>query len=304
MLLTCRFILSGVLFCVILAVIPGPALPPRRSLSRILLLGFLGGPLNQGLFFWGLARSTPAHAALLYALTPMGVHLYSLARGREHSSPERIVGIAIAFAGVLLLLLGRGLRAAVGPMVGDLFILGGVAAWALYTAEGKPFTAAHGPIRATAWSMIAAGLLMLPCAPFFLVPSELAAMSSVAWAGIVYLALLMSVISYLLWYFALSRMEATKVAIFANLQPVATALAAWWILGDQLNWEIAVGGMRVGGRSIEPNGRPGGDAARAFAAMTCSGWRQPGQARIPSGEPAPSFISLARRRDTTAGSAG
>ncbi len=155
------------------------------------------------------------------------------------------MGIAIAFTGVLILLLGRGLRAAVGPLIGDLFILGGVAAWAIYTAEGKTFTAQHGAIRATAWTMIAASLWILPCAPFVVVPDQLLGASATALAGIVFLAVVTSVISYLLWYFALSRLDASRVAIFANLHPVATALAAWWLLGDPLNWEMAVGGILV-----------------------------------------------------------
>lgn len=244
-LLACRFILSGLLFCVILAVIPGRALPPRPSWPIILMLGLLAGPLNQGLFLWGLSRSTAAHAALLYALTPLGVYLHSLARGRETSSFRRLAGIAVAFSGVVVLLLGRGLSAATGPLVGDLFILGGVVAWALYTAEGKPFIDAYGPIRATAWSLIAAAALILPVAPFFVRPDTVAAVSAMAWAGVVYLAVLTSVVSYMLWYFALSRMEASKVAVFSNLQPVVTALLAWWMLGEKLNWEIAVGGILV-----------------------------------------------------------
>ena len=43
----------------------------------------------------------------------------------------------------------------------------------------------------------------------------------------------------------LGRMEASKVAVFANLQPVATALAAWLWLGEPLTWEMGAGGALV-----------------------------------------------------------
>jgi drug/metabolite transporter (DMT)-like permease len=33
--------------------------------------------------------------------------------------------------------------------------------------------------------------------------------------------------------------------VFANLQPVLTALAAWWLFGDPLNWEFFLGGGLV-----------------------------------------------------------
>lgn len=40
-------------------------------------------------------------------------------------------------------------------------------------------------------------------------------------------------------------MSASKVAIFSNLQPAGTALAAWTVLDEALHWELAVGGALV-----------------------------------------------------------
>lgn len=244
-LLIARFLLSGLIFCAILWLTPGARLPPRRTWKTILVLGFLAGPLNQVMFFFGLSRSVPAHAALLYALTPLGVYVYGLLRGKERVSIKIVVGIALALLGVLVLLLGRGLRAAAGPLLGDLLILIAVIAWVLYTAEGKALISEHGPLRSAAWTMTMGSLYILPLSFFFFDVRSIAVSSLAVQLGILYLALLTSVVAYLLWYFALSRMTASKVAIFANLQPVATAVAAWALLGDKLTWEIAVGGALV-----------------------------------------------------------
>ncbi len=35
------------------------------------------------------------------------------------------------------------------------------------------------------------------------------------------------------------------MAVFSNLQPVATALAAWVVLGEHIGWEVVVGGVLV-----------------------------------------------------------
>src|SRR5215471_8682617 len=240
-----RFVLSGALFAALVLLLPGPALPPRRAVPAVLLLGFLVGPLNQGLFFAGLARSTAAHAALLYALTPIGVYLYSVLRGREAPSARAGLGLLLAFAGALVLLLAHGLRALSGVFVGDVLILGAVSAWVVYTAEGKAFIGEHGALRATAWSMIAGALWLLPLAPWVLRPEFVFGASGVVKGAIVYLALLTSVVSYLLWYWALGRTDASKVAVFSNLQPVVTAIAAWLVLGERIGWEVAVGGALV-----------------------------------------------------------
>ena len=240
-----RFLLSGAVFALLVLALPGPALPPRRAVPAALGLGFLTGPLNQGLFFAGLQRSTAAHASLLYALTPIGVYLYSVLRGRESPSTRAGLGLLLAFAGALVLLLAHGLRALSGVFVGDLLILGAVTAWVLYTAEGKAFIGEHGALRATAWSMIAGALWLLPVAPWVLRPGFIVAAGVGVKASILYLALLTSVVSYLLWYWALGRTDASKVAVFSNLQPVATALAAWLVLGERIGWEVGIGGVLV-----------------------------------------------------------
>ncbi|WP_426754413.1 DMT family transporter [Myxococcus sp. Y35] len=240
-----RFVLSGSVFMLLLCCLPGPRLPPRNEWGRVLLLGLLAGPVNQVFFFYGLSQSTAAHAALLYALTPLGVYLLSLGRGHEKASFRAMGGIVTAFLGVVVLLLGRGLADASGSLLGDLLILGAVMSWVVYTTEGKPFVAIHGPLRATAWSMGASTLMMLVLAPFFAKPEAVLAASAAARYSIAYLGLLTSVVAYLLWYYALSKVPASKVAVFSNLQPAATALAAWAILDEALHWEIAVGGALV-----------------------------------------------------------
>lgn len=240
-----RFLLCALVFCLLLAFTPGPKLPPRSEWRRVLMLGMLAGPINQMLFFYGLSRSTAAHAALLYALTPLGVYLLSLARGDERPSSRATSGILTALVGVVVLLLGRGLASARGSLVGDLIILAAVSAWVVYTTEGRPFAAAHGPVRSTAWSMVAATLLLVPVMPFALAPARTFSASLPALGSIAYLAVLTSVVAYLIWYYALTQVSASRVAIFSNLQPAMTAIAAWMVLGESLHWELALGGGLV-----------------------------------------------------------
>ena len=240
-----RFALSSTVFAVLLLLTPGPALPPPGTRLRVLLLGLVAGPVNQGMFFVGLKGSSPAHASLLYALTPAGVYLYLLARGREGMSRRRGLGLLLAFGGVAVLLLGKGLTASLGPMVGDLLILCAVAAWVLYTAEGKPLSERFGPLRATAWTLVAAGAWSGCLAPWTLSVPEMTRASAPVWACLAYLGVLTSVVSYLLWYYALSRLEASRVAVFSNLQPLVTALMAWALLGDVLPWEWGLGAVLV-----------------------------------------------------------
>lgn len=240
-----RFLISGSLFILLVGLTQRQRLPPKRAWLTVIGLGLLAGPINQGLFFYGLSLSTPAHASLLYALTPVGVYMVALFERTERVSRTAIVGIAVAFCGVFVLLLGRGLADAMGPLKGDLFILAAVAAWVVYTIHGKRLTAEVGPIRATGWTMSAGALLSVPAMPWLLDWTAVGAAPAITIACALYLGVLTSVIAYLLWYYALSRSAASKVAVFSNLQPPATALAAWAILGEPLTWNVLVGGILV-----------------------------------------------------------
>ena len=120
----------------------------RRDLVRLAALGFMAIPLNQGLFLVGLARTTSGHGALLYALTPIFVFLIARARLGERATPLKLVGIAVAFVGVLVVLLPRGAASVSGagsPLVGDLLILAAVVAYAVFATGGSRSRSAMDP---------------------------------------------------------------------------------------------------------------------------------------------------------------
>jgi drug/metabolite transporter (DMT)-like permease len=192
-----------------------------------------------------MQHTTAAHGALIFSLTPLGVYLVELARGRERPRWTATAGIVVALAGVLLLLLARGVTALSGLFLGDVLLLASLLAWVFYTTEGRELVASEGPLRTSAWSNIAGALMLLPLMPFVLRPERVFAASLLAKGAILYLGLGSSVLSYAIWFAALGRTDASKVAVFSNLQPVATALAAWALLGEPLSWEVVVGGALV-----------------------------------------------------------
>lgn len=244
-LVTLRILFAAAGYVGVLLALKGPLLPPRKTWPWWLTFGLLAGPVNQGFFVYGVSRSTASHAGLLYGLTPVGVYLLSIARGRERATSARLAGIALAFAGVLVLLLSRGLADALGPLQGDLFLLGAVVAWVLWTAESREKAQAFGGLRTAGWSLMAGALWCLPVAPFVVKLDAFLAAPAIAWWCLAYLVVLTSMGSYALWNYALSRTEASRVAVFANLQPIATALAAWGLLGETPGWALVVSGALV-----------------------------------------------------------
>src|SRR5207248_420672 len=109
----------------------GPILPPRGERLTIVLVGIAGIPINQGCLVYGLALTEVSHAALLYALTPVWVALLARLTLGERLGLLGISGVALGLLGTGLVLQARGLSVGEaigrGPLVGDLWIMAGVA---------------------------------------------------------------------------------------------------------------------------------------------------------------------------------
>ena len=242
-----RFLIAGSGF-LFLARIRGLELWPvaKAEWRAYLWAGFLGVALNQIAFLGGLAFTLPSHAALLYALTPTVVLLLAWARGQERPGPRKLGGLALAFSGVVAVLSGR----SGGPLpprwiLGDLMILVAVVAWAGYTVTSRPLVQKHGAQRATTLSILFGLAVFAPLGIFGLPKLTVATVPPMAWIGLVYLGVMTSVVSYLLWFHALSMKEPSRVAIATNGQPVATALLAWIFYGQAITPAFAVGAVLV-----------------------------------------------------------
>jgi drug/metabolite transporter (DMT)-like permease len=221
----------------------------RRDLVAFALLGFVAIPLNQGLFLFGLSRTTPGHAALLYAMTPIFVFVLALLRREERSSPWKVIGIGVAFAGAAIVLVARGQLSgqpgADRALQGDLLVLLAVVAWAVYVVWGKPYAERLGVVMTTGLTVVSGTVLYLPAGLALSRVSSFQALSRAGWWSLFYLVVLTSVVSYLLYYWALKREDASRVAIWSNTQPVLTALLAWAVQGDPLTPSFVAGGVLV-----------------------------------------------------------
>jgi drug/metabolite transporter (DMT)-like permease len=249
-----RFTGASVLLIILLRRVkpPGQRLPPREWRKKLLFLSIVGVPVNQGFFLYGLQLSTAAHAALLYTLTPLFVLLLAQALIGEFPGWRAAAGTALALGGTLYVLFQRGIDFSRGPLVGDLLLIVAVVAWSLYTAEGREVVGKLGAVPVIAWTIIAGTALYLPLGlGALLVPSyraDIAHASAEAWWGVAYLIVMTSVVAYLLWSWALAYLAAARVAVFTNLQPLATALMAQAFLGERitLGFYLAAGVVIAG----------------------------------------------------------
>ncbi|HWP82814.1 MAG TPA: DMT family transporter [Bacteroidota bacterium] len=210
---------------------------------KIVLLGFLGLPVNQYLYLYGMKFTTPANGALLYAATPVLVLVLSYFMLGERVTVQKTIGILLAFAGIVLVIFERGIDLSSSYAYGNVIILLAVLAWAFFTILGKPMIVKYGAFHTTSVAMIAGMFLFAPVGLVFSWDYPLSTITLSHWAGILYLGIGTSILGYVLWYYALGKIETSKAAVFANGQPIVATLMAIAFFDYSLTIPFVIGGV-------------------------------------------------------------
>ncbi len=215
----------------------------KEDFSRMAWLSFIAIPINQFLYLYGMKFTLASNGALLYATTPAFVLVLSHFILGEKLSLFKIIGVGIAFIGVLIIVFERGVDFSSDYFLGNVMILIAVIAWALYAIQGKRLIAKYGAFHVSALTIIGGALIFVPFGAASMFWFDITEISGGDWLGILYLALGTSVVGYVLWYYAIGKFDTTKVAVFANAQPIFTTILAVLFLHQPISPTFVTGGI-------------------------------------------------------------
>lgn len=207
----------------------------RARWPIILLLGACGVGAFNALLYSGLRETTATNALLIQAAIPTLVLAFDFALFRSRPSPAQVIGVAIAAAGVAIIVSEADPAALVALRFGrgDLMILAAVVAWGLYTALLRLRPPIH-PLAFLALTFMVGVAAMLPGAVaewqhFTIRPTPMTI------GGIAYVAVLPSLVAYLLFNRAVAEIGAADTGQVISLQPLMGALLAAALLGEALH---------------------------------------------------------------------
>jgi len=129
--------------------------------------------------------------------------------------------------------------------LGDLLTFLGSFAFAVFTVLGKPATRRHGTVTVNTIAYVGGALLMLPLTLWESARFDYARVPLAAWACVFFMALVPSVTCYLIYYYALSRMEASRLSTFQYLLPVMATVLGVAMLGERVTASLVVSGLVI-----------------------------------------------------------
>lgn len=237
-----RIVLSGILMLPIYFSRPHRKRLNRKDLWNFAVLGFFGVVINRGLFIVGLDYTTAGHSALIVATGPILILLLARAYQLEKVTRAKLVGMATCFAGVAILVAGEELHRHAGTWIGDLIALGGTFGFALYTVLAKKVARQYDTISMNTFCNLAGAIFLLPMSMREAVRLNWAAVGTVGWLGLAYTVLVSSIGAYLIFFWALAHLPASRLAVFTYLEPPLAALLAVVLLGERASHVLLIGG--------------------------------------------------------------
>jgi drug/metabolite transporter (DMT)-like permease len=240
----------------------------RGDWGILVACSLLGVTVNQGLFLYGLSLSTAINVTLIGTSIPVFTVAMAAAAGHERLSAARLLGIALALAGVLYLaeVDRRGLSKA---SIGDLLILANSICYAGYLVLMRRLMLRHPPMQVARWVFTLGVVSVLP---FALLPDFVrqAPLRPGVYAILAYIVLGPTVLAYFLNNYALQRVESSTAATFIYLQPlIATALAVP-LLGERPTARTGVAALLVFTGVLVATWRPPRESGKSYAAQGIS----------------------------------
>ncbi len=240
-----RFTICAAIYSLILSFRKNLVKITPKDRLRIFIVGILLIPMNQLIFLIGQSKTTAGHGALLFATTPLFIFILAVIFLGEKLSFRKIVGIIIALIGVYVVMAGGKIRFGTENLYGDLLLVISVLSWATGTIVGIPLARKYGALRATGLALIYGAAVYFPFGLYRAWNVNIWHFPWQVWLSVLYMAIVISILAYFLWYWVLKYMEASRVAIIQNIQPIIASGVAAMLLAEPITQSLIIGGAVV-----------------------------------------------------------
>ncbi|MEA2553236.1 MAG: hypothetical protein QOJ65_1412 [Fimbriimonadaceae bacterium] len=213
---------------VVLCLITGQSLKlPKEDRWRILYFGFASMGVYLFFFLEAMRWSQPAEGAILLNISPILTMLLAAALKQERLRAAALGGAAIAFTGVVLVMipaLGHGEH----RVMGYVLMIVSALVWAYCIVLMKPLLGKYSPLRLMTLSMPGGFPIMFG---YWIVRDHgrvpLGQITPMGWLFFAHVALLSGVMGFLLFYRGVHEIGPAGAALWMYFVPPLTALCQW-----------------------------------------------------------------------------
>jgi drug/metabolite transporter (DMT)-like permease len=242
-----RLFLVCAVFLFLIGIMPKKFSPlHKKDIPSLFLLGFLGVVLYHLGLNYGEVYISASAASLIIATIPVFTVIFATLLLREQVTKKIAIGVPLSLGGVIIIsLTGTSgdpfeityLSAAVAVLISALVGAG-------YTIAGKKMLQRFSALSLTVYAFLFGCLGLLPFLSTSLI-TEVASLSLRGWGAVLFLAILPTVVGYVLWYVALEMKTASEISVFLYFIPVLSTLFSYFLFHEQITGMFLLGGILV-----------------------------------------------------------
>ncbi|MBN2228130.1 MAG: DMT family transporter [Candidatus Thorarchaeota archaeon] len=218
----------------------------RKNWKILLVAGICGPFISQVLQYIGLELTTASDALLLLNLTPIFAVLIAAPLLKEAITLDKILGLVLATIGATFIVMTTSPEYSainVQRILGDIIVIVSTLFFALNGIAGKIAIGTESAIAVTFYSSLFAVPFIWVSAIFFEDVTVLLTMSGLAWLVIFWVAIINTVVAFILYYESMKHIEASRVQIILNLIAVWGVMMSVFILGETVTILQIFGGF-------------------------------------------------------------
>jgi drug/metabolite transporter (DMT)-like permease len=243
LLLVARFLLASGVMLGAAAASRSPWRFTRRDVAIFALLGLVNNALYLGLNVTGMRSISAGLSALISSINPVLTALLAAVFLGEQMTGRKAVGLLLGVGGVAVIVEGR-ISGGIDDPAGVALSIAALVSLVGGTILFKRLAPNGGLWIGNGVQHLAGAFVLAPLA----FSIETAANIVPSWRLLValgYLALLVSVIGYLIWFRLLTVVGATTASSYHFLMPPLGMLFGWLLLGERLAWLDLIGVVPV-----------------------------------------------------------
>jgi len=241
-----RFLLASAILWAIVIARRRPLPKTGRDWLKLAWMGSLTFALNYGLIFWGEQYISSGLAAVLQAMIPaFGLIFAHFYLPNERLTARKLAGVATGVAGVGLIFYDQMKIEGMAALQGSVALL----LSSVCAAYSNVFIKSR--CQHIDSSVIAAGQMVWGIFPLLTLGAVLEGdpfdhrWSMLSALALAYLALIGSVLAFLLYFWLVTKMEVTKTMLISLVTPVTALLIGWLALDERLSWRVAAGSVAI-----------------------------------------------------------
>lgn len=185
-------------------------------------------------------------AAVLISTMPIFTVLFASALPDERLAPRGFVGLAVGFAGVVVLTGGGIVNVTNSDTLGMLGVIAAAASYGVAGVIAKQLLKTHDAISLTASQMLIAGLISLGITLSFDGVPDYTALQLDSALAMVALGTLCTAGAFTVFFWVVDQVGSVKASLVTYIVPVAGLALGWAVLGEQIGLETVLGAILIG----------------------------------------------------------